>query len=375
MNREELIKIINNDYDFLTKLSIQEYILVRNWKQLNKKYPLQSFDQTDLFVNDNRADIQYVKNNIWIPNKPDDYLDLDIDLIIANHDKRNMRIWNILRDFGSTLWNNNNFGRNIYAMVVDKVTGKYLGIICIGEDVMNLKPRDDFLGWKRPQKSENKMIDYLVIGSTLVPTQPFGFNYVGGKLMALLMLSDKLHKAWYDLSGKELVGYTTTSLYGSYSQYSSLKYWKKRGKTEGMFPLEPTDEVWKEIKLWMLENYPEISNKILNANWSKTNLLRSALLKLKIPIPTTGFQKGVYFCELYENTKAYLRMETKNLGNKNFDNSIGALIDLWKTKYAIKRVNNLLSKNNYNTNTLFYDDILSMSWDETKIKYLSEVGR
>jgi len=54
-----------------------------------------------------------------------------------------------------------------------------------------------------------------------------------------------------------------------------------------------------------------------------------------------------------------------------FDNSVKALSDLWKCKYASKRIKNKPKL----TNTLFYDDILLRGWDEVKDIYLKDVGR
>ena len=64
------------------------------------------------------------------------------------------------------------------------------------------------------------------MGFVIVPTQPFGFNYLGGKLLAALCCShevrEKLNKK-YDMN---LVMFETTSLYGnskSASQYDGMK--------------------------------------------------------------------------------------------------------------------------------------------------------
>jgi len=49
---------------------------------------------------------------------------------------------------------------------------------------------------------------------------------------------------------------------------------------------------------------------------------------------------------------------------------------LWKEKYAAKRINNLMNAERQNlTETLFYDDIIGMTWEECKQKYLGDVGR
>ena len=101
--------------------------------------------------------------------------------------------------------------------------------------------------------------------------------------------------------------------------------------------------------------------------------------RLKIPkdIIKSEHQRGIYFSTLYDNSREFLRgeIEEKDLV-KSFDTSTEALSELWKEKYARKRINNLVKNDRTNlTETLFYDDVCFMSWAETKAKYLGEVGR
>jgi nucleoside-diphosphate-sugar epimerase len=99
-------------------------------------------------------------------------------------------------------------------MVKDNKSGSYLGVICISSDFLDLTPRDEVIGWPRELKTQGGMINHTAIGSTIVPLQLLGFNYVGGKLLALLCLSDPVQQLWEKLYGDKLVSVTTTSLYG-----------------------------------------------------------------------------------------------------------------------------------------------------------------
>ena len=87
-------------------------------------------------------------------------------------------------------------------------------------------------------------------------------------------------------------------------------------------------------------------------------------------------QRGIYFAPLYNNTNEFLRGEiTEDQLVKSFDTSYEAIAELWKTKYASKRIRSLKEQNRVSTETLFYDDLIYLSWEETKEKYLSQVGR
>ena len=82
------------------------------------------------------------------------------------------------------------------------------------------------------------------------------------------------------------------------------------------------------------------------------------------------------FGELFNNTKEFLREEINPLQlERKFDNSVEALTDIWKNKYAKKRLASLKKQDRVSKETHFYDDIIYMTWQETKDKYLNQVGR
>jgi hypothetical protein len=58
-----------------------------------------------------------------------------------------------------------------------------------------------------------------------------------------------------------------------------------------------------------------------------------------------------------------------------FDTSEEYLTNLWKEKYAAKRIESLKRDNRVSTETLFYDDLIYMDWEQVKEKYLPQVGR
>ena len=114
-------------------------------------------------------------------------------------------------------------GKTLKLAVKEKNTGKFVGFMRFGSPVINCKPRNTLLGNVPELTSFNKT---AIMGFVIVPTQPFGFNYLGGKLLAALCCShevrEKLNKK-YDMN---LVMFETTSLYGnskSASQYDGMK--------------------------------------------------------------------------------------------------------------------------------------------------------
>lgn len=389
--KETLIK----DLSYASQMDVREYTLYQKWCEVHEKYPTRTIttlfgDEHQLVDVEQQKLIDKVKTNFWMPEGPDDYEKLKPTLVLSNGDLA--ETWNTIRTFSSTMKNNSNIGRNLYYTVVDEVTGKYLGVICISSDFLDLTPRDKEIGWARDIKTQQGMINHTAIGSTIVPLQPLGFNYMGGKLLALLCLADTVQNDWKRQYDDVLVGVTTTSLYGNtksggLSQYDGLEHWNKMGFSSGSVAFEPTKKTMRMVYDWVKENHTrryfewwEAKNPkgLPLKRDHKNRTLNFAYGKLDIPkqLIRTEHQRGIYFSPLYNNTNDYLR---KEIGDeqlvKSFDTSEQALANIWKTKYAKGRISMLKKKNTVSYENLFYDDLIFMDWETTKAKYLPQVGR
>lgn len=350
---------LQGHFDFLATMSIKELTLYRTWHQINNGE----------WVKKNLGRISEIKNNMWIPEEPDDYLKIEPEIIIPTKQKEHLE-WRILRYFVSSAPTLPIPGRGMRITVKDRITGKYLGIMELCSDFATLKPRDEYIGWSKKIKEGQRMLNYLAMGSTIVPMQPLGYNYLGGKFMSLLLVSDVVENAWNAKYPQPVIAFTTTSLFGGYSQYTGLKYWKKCGTTEGKVLLEPDDSMNLKLRHWMRDNYPEDFEKAKKASRMKTRISYYCYTRLKVRPPENKAPRGVYFCELYDNVVPFLNKQSDNYGERKFDNRLNSLVDLWKKKYASKRIKNMLKKGNYNNDILFYDDLIGMKWKDAKAKYI-----
>ena len=395
IDQEKLVEVLTKDLTYASGMDVKEYTLYQKWCEIKERYPVQEvstlFGQDIQMVYPEQDKlIKQVKSNFWMPKEPDDYANLKP--VMKLHNGELAETWNAIRTFSSTMKNNSNIGRNLFYTIEDEVTGKYLGVICISSDFLDLTPRDNAIGWSRDVKTSQGMINHTAIGSTIVPLQPLGYNYMGGKLLALLCLADTVQNDWKERYGDVLVGVTTTSLYGNtksngLSQYDGLEHWNKMGFSSGSVAFEPSRATKRMIFDWIKENHTkkyfewwEAKNKqgLPLKRDHKNRSLHFAYPKLGIPkeLTRTEHQRGIYFSPLYDNTSEYLR---KEIGDdklvKSFDTSLEALTNIWKTKYAKGRISMLKKKNTVSYEALFYDDLIKMSWEETKAKYLTQVGR
>ena len=76
-------------------------------------------------------------------------------------------------------------GRKLRWLVEETNSGKYVGMIPSRITNDFSKPRNDLLGQVVDLKSLNHR---MVMGFNIVPTQPFGYNYLGGKLLKSFVL-------------------------------------------------------------------------------------------------------------------------------------------------------------------------------------------
>ena len=192
--------------------------------------------------------------------------------------------------------------------------------------------------------------------------------------------------------GDTLVGVTTTSIFGKskkggMSQYDNLKHWKKMDYTSGSVAYETTKATQGLIRNWLHKNHTRKyfewygAKKATGQPYKRDHRNRSyhfTYQKLGIPKEyiKSDHARGIYFSPLYSNTREFLCKQAQESDlQKSFDTSEEYLTTLWKEKYAKKRIENLVKNDRVSDETLFYDDLITLSWEEAKDKYLSEIGR
>ena len=127
-------------------------------------------------------------------------------------------------------------GKSLKLAVKEMNTGKFVGFMRFGSPVINCKPRNDMLGNVPDLKVFNKT---AIMGFVIVPCQPFGFNYLGGKLLAGLCCSHQVREMLNKKYDMNLVLFETTSLYGKTkgaSMYDGMKpFLRYKGNTMSDF--------------------------------------------------------------------------------------------------------------------------------------------
>jgi hypothetical protein len=258
-------------------------------------------------------------------------------------------------------------GKSVKWVVYEKNTGKIAGFIRLGSPTINSKPRNMFLG--KPLDTMSKEVmkrfnDSTIMGFIIVPTQPFGFNYLGGKLLAAICCShltkDTLDKKY----GGPFCMFETTSLYGSTkssSQYDGMKpFLRHKGETVSDFAPLINDDNYHRLKDWFESKNgeplidPEASSRKLKTQTKMISIIKASLkgvdddayakfVQTYLDAKGLTEQKRAYMSDYgFDNVKEYMNMETDELRKKdNYDRySFDGVVDWWRKK-AVNRFENL----------------------------------
>ena len=127
-------------------------------------------------------------------------------------------------------------GKALKLAIKETTTNKWVGFIRLGSPVINMKPRNEMLGNVPDLSHFNKT---AIMGFVIVPSQPFGYNYLGGKLLAAICCSHYVRELMNKKYNMNLCLFETTSLYGnskSSSQYDGMKpFVRYKGLTDSDF--------------------------------------------------------------------------------------------------------------------------------------------
>ncbi len=266
-------------------------------------------------------------------------------------------------------------GRELRWIIFEKNTKKVLGFIRFGSPVINSKPRNLWLG-KQPDLSIFNR--HAAMGFVIVPSQPFGYNYLGGKLLALICCSHFARETLNEVFEKNIALFETTSLYGSTtdaSQYDGLKpYMRYKGLTESKFLPLLHDEIFHKLHdrfTYLNNNTPLTDNKASSKKMKRQtkmiSIIKNSLRdKVKLgefnQVIDTAFnltqKKRFYISEYgYSNVREVILGEQENLvRGQNWDKFYLENIISWWKKKATKRYEKLKEEKRFRTKVELWTD-------------------
>ena len=294
--------------------------------------------------------------------------DMDFELVELPQDN-----WDIYLNMISSHSNMTSIpGRCLRLAVLEKNTKKWVGFIRLGSPVINMKPRNEMLGgvFTQTPESAKSFNQTSIMGFVIVPSQPFGFNYLGGKLLAAICCSHWVREKLNAKYGMNTCLFETTSLYGSSkssSQYDGMKpYLRFKGLTDSEFlPMmhgKPYEDLKNYVENILGEIVPadassrklKISNKIISL--TKQALKGEPEYQKFMTTITNALnltEKKRYYASNYgfSNFVDVVMGKTDKLipDKENYDkHHLDAIIDWWKRK-ATTRFESLQAENRIRT--------------------------
>jgi hypothetical protein len=238
-------------------------------------------------------------------------------------------------------------GRTIKWIVTEDNTKKVVGVVRFGSPTINSKPRNDYFCEVLPL---SKINHEFVMGFNIVPVQPFGYNYLGGKLLALLASSNELKRQFDSKYGTDLHYFETTSLYGTtkgVSMYDGLKpYLRHIGDTESKFLPLFHDDYFREM-FWWFNNNANGGERLISADKSSKKLKIQVKMISIIIKSLQDASKLHEFKSCIEHAKSLT--EKKRYYISEFGYEPEEVISWWKIK-ASKRYKKLKEENRIRTN-------------------------
>ena len=257
-----------------------------------------------------------------------------------------------------------NPGKTTKYIVKETNTNSIVGFIRFGSPLINSKPRNDYLGGVPDLDIFNKR---AIMGFNIVPAQPFGFNCLGGKLLAAICCSSDIRRRLNKKYDTEFCLFETTSLYGNIkgaSMYDGMRpYLRYKGDTQSKFLLTLGEEIYPELKAWFTEKnggeeliHKGASSRKLKLQTKFVSIIKNSLKQYDTKAhelfctameKASGIttQKRFYMGEYgYSNVRDVLLGKTTNLTKaESFDRfELDNIITWWK-KNATKRYNNVVA--------------------------------
>jgi|TARA_B110000091_G_scaffold183250_1_gene201825 hypothetical protein len=261
-----------------------------------------------------------------------------------------------------------NPGKTLKIVVKEKTTNTIVGFIRYGSPLINSKPRNDALGGVPDLDIFNKR---AIMGFHIVPSQPWGFNCLGGKLLAGIACSHDTRRMLNEKYDIKLAIFETTSLYGSIktdnggaSMYDGMRpYLRFQGMTESKFLLTLGEEIYPELKNFFTERNG--GEELIKKGASSRKLKMQNKFVSIIKNSLKEHDQGGYeiFCDAiskasevttqkrffasnygYTNTKEILLGKENDLTKgESYDKfELNNIVKWWKKK-ATKRYNNIVA--------------------------------
>jgi hypothetical protein len=257
--------------------------------------------------------------------------------------------WMFYRLILCTYYPIENTESDILILIRDKFTKKYVAIVSLTElttelfaNINNNDNTDNTDNIIDVNKIKKNKIKHIFNITTCIGIPPFGFNYDGAKLATMLMFSKEVYD-FMKQKGYTVAGLMAYSIHSNSVQYTNIDNFKIVGHANNEGDLDNINVPQKLsvlMKRVMLnKKYHIESDNLYNC---KYYCAREGIIN--VSNPKHGIKQFVYFGTNGQNTVAFLT-DGKEVEFIPDQRTVAEISDLWFTKYAMNRCNNLAKHN------------------------------
>ena len=267
------------------------------------------------------------------------------------------RLWEWFHIYTASYKTTSPVGRRIKYLVREKHTGQYLGLLCIASDIYAYEARDKVIGWSsEARKIRLKNIANIV---TCVPLQPFGYNFNGGKLLAMLCFSDEVLSSFEQKYDTVLAALTTFSL-RSHSIMYSQTYLKRVGKTKGYNLARFPERLYKK-GISLLKSTP-LEKELSDVDQHQWKLNRTRIILKACQIDSQEMiaknpPRGVYIGYTAQKQKSIEFLKGFSDSFRRVRKSSAQITQEWLCRWGEKRPKALKGKGQFRENDPFREDV------------------
>jgi hypothetical protein len=286
-----------------------------------------NFDRIDEYMRDQKLNsLAELPSNPLFPIEDELFQNFTMDPKDMNFEvvEIDNETWTNLLNITSSHVNIPPVGRNVKLAVRETNTGKYVGFIRLGSPVINCKPRNDMLGQVFTQQPEwgKRFNNSAMMGFVIVPAQPFGYNYLGGKLLAAICTSHEVREIVNAKYGMNLCLFETTSLYGSsktVSQYDGMKpYIRYKGLTDSDFLPMMHGKPYSDLRDFVQDKVGPLVEEDASSKKLKISMKIISLTKAALK----GTPEGDTFIATIEKAKGLTEQKRYYISDYGFSNMI-----------------------------------------------------
>jgi hypothetical protein len=286
-----------------------------------------NFNRVDEYMRDQKLNsLADLPSNPLFPIEDDLFSDFtmnpnDMDFEVC---EISIETWETLLNITSSHINISPVGRQVRLAVKEKNTGKFVGFIRLGSPVINMKPRNEMLGQVFTQQPEwsKRFNDSSMMGFVIVPSQPFGYNYLGGKLLAAICTSHEVREIVNKKYNMNMCLFETTSLYGSsktVSQYDGMKpFIRYKGLTDSDFIPMMHGKPYEELRKFVEDKVGDIVDPDASSKKLKITMRIIALTKAALK----GTTEAATFQATIEKAKGLTEQKRYYISDYGFKNTV-----------------------------------------------------